>query len=235
MILRSFGFFTFLFLFLSALLGSTIQEFSKAAAGTRDPALAFSPAQITPTPDPSLDAEEKFKRLLKLQDALKRIPSEKLSDETNRKFIKANEGDIVYSDPSAEYYVRSERFWELFEKSRQLPVAEEIAWAAARNPLPGECEGYLNCMLYTLILTDGKYLKHYPNGKYAKSAFRNTSELLKALAGDSDGETGPTDQSDKAELNAYLKELTEVTSKVNDPGKTSVMAHLKVIGERFGR
>lgn len=192
----------------------------------------------TPTPrtkDPAhgRDAVAEFNRLLELQISLKNVRSENTRDESVQKFIKANESDIVYNDPSAEYFVRSERFWELFERHRTLPIAEEIAWAAAQNPLSGECEGYLNCYLYTALSTEGRYLRNYPEGKYSKAALRNLPDLLKGVATDPAGGTGPTDPSDKSELMGYLRELTETLSAVNGQEKTSILGYVKMIGEKY--
>ena len=103
-------------------------------------------------------ADLRFKRLRYIAAALKAIPSGKGGQFPYKNFIKANEKDIVYSEPSAEWYVRAESLWDLREKFAALPIAEEIAWTAAATTIPGECEGYINCYLYNIRATDGEYL-----------------------------------------------------------------------------
>ena len=103
-------------------------------------------------------ADLSFKRLRFIAAALKAIPSGKGEQPPYKNFIRANEKDIVYSDPSAEWYVRAESFWDLREKFAALPLAEEIAWTAANTQIPGECEGYINCYLYNIRAADGEYL-----------------------------------------------------------------------------
>lgn len=170
------------------------------------------------------DAEREFKRLKSLQAALAKIPMEKQDKEPHKSFLKKNDKDITYSEPSGQWYVRSERFWELRSKNSSLPIAEDIAWTAAQNPLPGECEGYINCYVYIMTITDGRYLSFYPNGKYSKQALKAIVERLEPLAADDSQYDGPTEASDRAELKKALAELRTQISGSNSADKAKAIA-----------
>lgn len=164
-----------------------------------------------------LSSEIGFKRLLALRSALKAVPFGKGEEKPYGDFLKSNNKIVVYSDPSGEWYVRSELLWDLRKKHSKETIAEEIAWAAAQNPLPGECEGYINCYLFVLRETDGEYLTLYPNGKYAEESLKNIQNLIEPIASDLTDKkvyTGPTDVSDRAEFNRLIAELRTIVSKL---------------------
>lgn len=162
-------------------------------------------------------SEVGFKRLLALRSALKAVPFGKGEEKPYSDFLKANGKNVVYSEPSGEWYVRSEALWELQKKYAKEAIAEEIAWTAAQNPLPGECEGYINCYLFVLRETDGEYLTLYPSGKYAEQSLKNIQSLLDPIAADLKDKgvyNGPSDVSDRAEFNRLIAELRTIVSKL---------------------
>lgn len=179
-------------------------------------------------------ADLQFKRLQALSMTLKKLPSGKQDQSPYKEFLKANEKEIVYSEPSAEWYVNSSSFWELHEKNKSLPISEEIAWQAAQTPVPGECEGYINCYLYLLRVTDGEYLNFYPNGKYSRQALRNVTNLLEPIAADAQEKavyTSASDTSDRADFNRYLTELRAIIAKTPFIEKSKPLAQIKQIAE----
>jgi hypothetical protein len=183
-----------------------------------------------------LKADLGIKRLRFLSAALKAIPFGKGEQPPYKTFIKGHEKEVVYSDPSAQWYVRSDAFWELHNKFTALPVAEEIAWEAAQNPIPGECEGYVNCYLYLLRATDAEYLNFYPNGKYSKKALSNITNMLEPMVADINGKsvyTPPTDISDRAEFNRFLTELRTIISKMPDVEKAKTLQQINLLGEGY--
>jgi hypothetical protein len=129
----------------------------------------------------SSEAERSYGRLLELKLTLERIVNEDYGKEPHKSFLDQNKDDLVFSDPSGEYYVRSERFWALSEKYRSLPIADRIAWTAAQNPLPGECEGDVLCYLDVTLITSGRYLDRFPNGKFVSEALVEISSTINAL------------------------------------------------------
>ena len=183
---------------------------------------------------PKIAADLEFKKLLALQAALKRIPVDRKAQNPFADFLKNNEKVTVYSEPSGELLVVSSEFWQLHDKYKTLPVAEEIAWKAAQNPLPGECEGYINCYLYLIRSTDGEYLNFYPNGKYSRQALKNITNLLDPIAADT-GEKAvyvpAGDISDRADFNRYLTEIRAIISKTSYIEKSRTLTQIKQIGD----
>ncbi len=181
-------------------------------------------------------ADLAYKRLQFIAAALKAIPDGKGEQFPYKTFIKANEKDIVYSEPSAEWYVRDESLWDLQRKYNALPVAEEIAWTAANTPIPGECEGYINCYLYNIRSKDGEYLSIYPNGKYAQQALTNISRYLDPFVADIKEKTvykSPSDISDRAEFNRFLTELRAIVSKTPNIEKNKILKQINDLGEGY--
>ncbi|MGI8670260.1 MAG: SH3 domain-containing protein, partial [Aridibacter sp.] len=110
----------------------------------------------------------RLKKLTALSNALKAIPIDKKDNSPYKEFLEKYKSEIVYSEPSAQWYVRSDNSWQLHQRYKDYKIGEEMAWQAAGNPIPGECEGYINCYLYALRVTNGEYLNFYPNGKYSR-------------------------------------------------------------------
>lgn len=190
-------------------------------------------AQTTPL----ATATKEYNRLQSLSKALKKIPMQRQNKEPHRSFLKRNDKDIAYSDPAGTWFVRSDRFWDLQEKYRKLAIADKIAWTAAENPLPGECEGYVNCYLSVIKMTYGKYLTLYPKGSYSKKAVQKTVSFLKYMADDAASSKknyeGPTDASDRAEFTKMINELRSILSKVKQSETAKALSQLKQIEEGF--
>lgn len=179
-------------------------------------------------------ADFQLKRLQALAITLKKVPFGKQEQSPYKEFLKTNEKEVVYSEPAGEWYVVSSAYWDLHEKYKSTPIGEEIAWQAAQNPIPGECEGYINCYLYLLRVTDAEYLNFYPNGKYSKQALRNVMNLLEPIAADANEKavyTSATDTSDRADFNRYLTELRAIVAKTPFIEKSKPLAQIKQIAE----
>jgi hypothetical protein len=177
-----------------------------------------------------------FKRLLALQAALKKVPYDKQDQEPYKTFLKGKDKEVIYSDPSAEYYVISELFWDLHDKNKGTPIGEDIAWTASQNSLPGECEGYINCYLHNLRVTYGEYLNFYPAGKNSKKALTELGVFLGPIVADSREKSvysGPADISDRAEFNKLLTELRAIISRSPYTEKTKPLQQIKTLAEAY--
>lgn len=188
----------------------------------------------TETAGTSVEADLALKRFIALAAALQAIPPEKVNDKQYADFTKANESEVVYSDPAGQYFVIAEKIWDLREKYASLPIAEEIAWKAAQTYLPGECEGYVICTLYNIRDTDGKYLEFYPNGRNSKEAMENLANYLEGIADGADGKEGSgyyvtSGAEDRTELDKYVSQLREIVSKSANPLKTKILGFLERI------
>ncbi len=177
-----------------------------------------------------------LKRLQLLARAMRAVPNGKGAAFPYKTFLQAHEKEVVYSEPSATWLVRSDVFWELHSKYMQSAIAEDIAWAAAKNTIPGECEGYINCQLYMLRAMEGEYLNFYPNGKYSRLALEVVTVSLGVMAADLNNKatfTPLADISDRAEFNRFLTELRTIISKVSDADKAKSLQHINLLGEGY--
>ncbi len=98
--------------------------------------------------------------------------------------VSAYADDLVYSEPAGMYMCKYNLFWDLYEKCISLPMAEEMAWKAARQPIPGETEGFLDLMLAQMDETHGRYLRAQPMGTHVGEALKNINEYLFIVATD---------------------------------------------------
>ncbi len=126
-------------------------------------------------------AELELARLLALQKAFEKIPVEKLEQPEFQRFVKPYQANAEYSEPSGLWLVKSDLLWSLQKKYVDLPVAENIAWAAANLPIPGECEDDDSCHMALLNMTLGRYLQLYPKGKHAVTALDKSIESLQGI------------------------------------------------------
>jgi hypothetical protein len=178
----------------------------------------------------------RLKSLTALSLALKKIPINKSEESPYKEFLTKYNDQIAYSEPAGEWYVRSEEFWKLHTRYQKHKIAETIAWNAASNPLPGECEGYINCYLYLLRVTQGEYLNFYPNGKYAKQSLENIIGLLSPIVSDIQKKQSyytTNDISDRAEFNKMLAELRKIVSRTPFVEKQVVLTQISQIAEGY--
>lgn len=187
--------------------------------------------------DETENAELEFKRFKVLGNVLKTISTNNMNESPYKTFTDKNQEEIVYSEPSGEWYVSATRLWELHAKHKNSKsLGEQIAWQAAQTTLAGECEGYINCYLYKMRITDGEYLNFYPNGKYSREALRNITNFLEPINQDSEQKAvynGPTDISDRADFNKNLAELRTIISKTPYIEKQKTIAQINRIAEAF--
>jgi len=181
-------------------------------------------------------AELGLKRLQSLAAALDAIGVMNSDKQPYKTFTNAQDKNIVYSDPAGQWFVRADLFWDLHKKYSGTSAGEEIAWAAARTSLPGECEGYINCYLYLLRETDGEYLSLYPAGKHALEALKNISAFLEPIVADLKDKkiySGPTDTSDRAEYNRHLADLRLIISRLPLVEKDKPLRQIGLMAEAY--
>lgn len=181
-------------------------------------------------------AEMELKRLLLLRDALRKIPAGQSEQAPYREFLKAHEKSVVYSEPAGEWMVVSNQFWELHKKYQPAPIADRIAWEAAQNPMPGECEGYVNCHLFYLRMTNGEYLRLHPQGARATDALKDLTAFLEPIVADAAQKQvyqGPTDVTDRAEFNNLIAELRTIVSRLTITEKDKPLQQLRQLAEAF--
>lgn len=104
--------------------------------------------------------------------------------------LRVDSSEVAYGDPQGQWFVTAHAFWALRDRFRALPIAERIAWEAATQPLPGECENDPTCIFAVAEMTAGRYLSLYPRGTHAPAALRQLTELLGYVEEQSRGSDG---------------------------------------------
>ena len=186
--------------------------------------------------EPETKAELELDRLLALKLSLEAIPFDKQEQPPYRAWTKARDAEVVYSEPAGQWLVRAQLLWDLQKKYRSLPIAERIAWEAARTFLPGECEGYIPCYVYLSRITDGEYLKLYPEGAHARASLKSLSEYLAPIVADlKEKKTyeGPTDKSELAEMKKGLEELRAIVTKTSAPETEEVLKQINQVAQSY--
>lgn len=174
-----------------------------------------------------------FNRLVALALTLETIPFEKIDKPPYKTFTEANKRDVVYSEPAGQYLVNTKRFWDLREKFSKLPIADEIAWKGSQIDLPGECEGYIVCYLFSLRETTAKYLEFYPTGVHNKESIQKVAEILESLAKGVDAEDSgyyiTSEPDDRTQLKSHVSALRNIVSKTSGSLKSKIMGYLDKI------
>lgn len=133
---------------------------------------------------PAAKAELSLLRLRALQKALDEHaadPARASGSDSNplrQGRIRADSSEVVYGEPQGQWYVSADALWALRDRYRALPIAEAIAWDAATQDLPGECEGDPTCLFAVAEIQAGRYLSLYPRGTHAPAALRQLTEVL---------------------------------------------------------
>ena len=113
-----------------------------------------------------------------LRALLQSIPVDAEGQRPYQPWLDANTSLITYSEPSGQWLIVEEMIWQAHDEHRSTDAAEEIAWLAAENGLPGECEGYVPCYTSGLNRLEGEYLRRHPDGRHASEAVKAVLDSL---------------------------------------------------------
>jgi hypothetical protein len=131
-------------------------------------------------------ARVELARLRAIAAALDSIPAGGASREPYASWLAARRGQVVHDEPGGRWILAGGPIWELHARLAGTSSADDIAWFAVTNGLPGECEGYVFCYVDRRNRLHGEYLRREPDGRHSAEAVgivRRTAELLAAPAG----------------------------------------------------
>ncbi|MFV0388047.1 MAG: SH3 domain-containing protein [Pyrinomonadaceae bacterium] len=180
--------------------------------------------------------ELRLERLLILSRTVGAIDFEKSKTESVKPFFDQYLSEIVYYEPAGIWVVQSKQFWMLFQRYRKFKIGEQIAWQAAENPLPFECEGYVVCHLTYIRAKAGEYLNFYPNGAHTNEALKDIIASLEPIAADAETKqnyTPASDISDRADFNRILAEIRTIVSRTQYPEKLTITSQISKIAEGY--
>jgi hypothetical protein len=189
----------------------------------------FVTARLAEAKDAEARGELELQRLHALDRAAGSVAPDERERSPYREFLKAHEKELFFHELAGAIAVRADLFWELERRHHGTPVGERIAWAAAEQILPGECESDEVCQFLYLHQTRGRYLSLYPAGSRAAEVLKSYEE---ALASEQVRETLTGRGGDKyvvesrADLRKALTELRARLAKTSAPEKAAVVKRL---------
>lgn len=174
---------------------------------------------------PQIAAELKLARLRVLRQSLEPLETPPPEFE---EWTQEQQESIYYGEIQDRWFVWSNLFWELHAEYQHLPISDEIAWEAAKNPTGGECEGYVPCHLSRINRSYGTYLSLYPSGEYASQALEAISAILQHFT---QQKSSDYDRSGYLMLQQELKRLRSTIEATTVPEKNKVSDQLKQIAQ----
>ncbi|HPY41395.1 MAG TPA: SH3 domain-containing protein [Thiolinea sp.] len=129
-----------------------------------------------------LAGELQLAHLQAVQQSLYAIPINQEKKPPYSTWVKSLGSKIFYHELAGGYYVDSRTLWKLADQYQAAQVGDLIAWQAAHASLGGECEGFLGCISYRSQITEGEYLKRYPQGRYVIPILEELNTVLTDMA-----------------------------------------------------
>jgi hypothetical protein len=185
-------------------------------------------SSVNEAKDTNTRAEFELLKLLALANWATSFRDDLRDKSPYREWLKAHAAEVVPNEFAGAYNLRAELLWNLETKYHTLPIADRIAWEAAQNLQPSDCEGDEVCHLF---LHEGeiKYLSLHPNGAHATEALKNltgalTDDVIKT-ANDKGGDQYAVQQ--RTDLRKMLVSLRSVVAKTSAPEKTELLKKLQ--------
>jgi len=185
---------------------------------------------IVEAKDVNTRAEFELLRLLALANSAMSFPDNLRDKSPYREWLKAHAAEVIPNEFAGAYNLRSELLWSLEAKYHKLPIADRIAWQAADNPRPSDCEGDEVCDFFVLAERI-KYLSLHPNGAHAAEALKDLSDALTddviAMANSKGGDQYVVEQ--RTDLKKTLASLRLALAKTTAPERSELLKKLERI------
>jgi hypothetical protein len=147
-----------------------------------------------------------------------------------RSWLDAHQDLVVYHEPAGIWIVTSAVAWRTHDENRASAAADDIAWFAVTNGLPGECEGYVPCYLFRLGSLEGTYLARHPQGRHGGEALGRIDEMLAIILDDllkrADAKDFMKVPDDCAEVVQSARTIRASAARVVHPSTAKVLAGL---------
>ena len=134
-------------------------------------------SSINEAKDVPTRAEFELLKLLALANWANTFPDDHRDRSPYREWRKTHDAAVVQNEFAGGYNLRSEVLWKLEAKYHKLPIADRIAWEAAQNPEPSDCEGDEVCGFFRGA-GEITYLELHPTGSHAAEALKNLTGSL---------------------------------------------------------
>jgi hypothetical protein len=167
-------------------------------------------------------------KLLALANSAEAFSDDRRDKSPYREWLRAHGAEVIRNEFAGGYNMRSDLLWNLEAKYHTLPIADRIAWAAAENPQPHDCEGDEVCHLF-VFEGEIKYLNLHPNGVHAAEAVKNLNELVTdeviKRANDKGGDRYAVEE--RTSLRKLFASLRQALAKTSAAGKTELLKKLE--------
>lgn len=120
-------------------------------------------------------AELEYLELKALTATIQYVDAHKNPD--TKVWLSKQNGRIV-EDYAQGLRVKTDPFWELADRYKDLPIGDKLAFAAARHGTGGECEGDPVCIIGRESMTEGAYLQRFPDGLYGAQSITAIDQSL---------------------------------------------------------
>ena len=166
-------------------------------------------------------------KLLALASSAGAFPDNLENKSPYREWLNTHRAEVIRNEFAGGYNLRSEPLWNLETKYHSLPIADRIAWEAAENLQPSDCEDDEVCNFF-VIQDEIKYLSRHPNGSHASEALKNLTEALSdeviKAANEKGGDKYAVEQ--RADLLKVLASLRLALAKTSAQGKEELLKKL---------
>src|SRR5690242_6204106 len=188
---------------------------------------------LTEVKDPNTRAEFELLKLLALAKAAEAFPNNLQDKSPYREWLKAHGSAVVNNEFAGGYNLRSDVLWNLETKYHTLPISDRIAWEAAENMEPSDCESDEVCGFFRTT-GDIKYLKVHPNGAHAGEALKNLNDALTdEVINAANANGGDQYQMEaRTSLRKEFASLRAALAKTSAPEKTEVLKKLARVTAR---
>lgn len=169
-------------------------------------------------------------KLLALANWAVTVPEHLRHKSPYREWYKTHAAEVVLNEFAGGYNLRSDLLWNLESRYHTLPIADRIAWEAAQNPQPSDCEGDEVCHFF-LIADEIKYLSLHPNGAHAAEALRNLTETLTEQVITTANSTGGDkyEVERRTDLRRALASLRLAVTKTSAAEKSELLKKLETV------
>ena len=178
--------------------------------------------------DANARGEFELLKLLALRHWAGAVPDDQRDKPPYREWMRAHGVSVIPNEFGGGLDLRTELFWDLEAKYHALPVADRIAWEAAQNEQPSDCESDEVCAFFAFGERQAKYLSLHPNGAHAAEAVQTLTEMLTDEVIQTANGTGGDkyEVQARADLRKALAMLRSALQKTSAPGKDDLLKKL---------
>jgi SH3 domain-containing protein len=109
------------------------------------------------------------------------IPRTQSKNEPYASWLSSHRAVVFYNEIAGRWSIQRQAILDLHGRHRDTSVADDIAWFAVTNGLPGECEGFVACYLRRMNELQGTYLRLHSAGRHVDEAVGQIAERAAAM------------------------------------------------------